>query len=194
MPSSPQPPGEGTSTSSKPPVVTAGSRAVLSIPAIGIRDLTTVFYKGSPDDAPGTKIQDTSRAAAPIGRRGGVGPGQIGNLIVTGHRTSAGGPFRRVPDLRSGDHVLVAFEGLVYDYEIVGSLWITFHDPASYALQVAAVPGHPGRRPTRAMITLSTCATPEDRAAGLYELDSLGNGPHRIDKIGVLVDVRVQDH
>lgn len=40
------------------------------------------------------------------------------------------------------------------------------------------------------MITLSTCATPEDRAAGNHWSDALGNLEHRIDKIGVLVAVR----
>jgi sortase A len=38
-----------------------------------------------------------------------------------------------------------------------------------------------------AMITLSTCATPEDHAAGNYWSDRFGNPEHRIDKIGVLV-------
>jgi sortase A len=40
------------------------------------------------------------------------------------------------------------------------------------------------------MITLSTCATPEDHAAGNYWADRFGNPEHRIDKIGVLTDVR----
>lgn len=170
--------------------MSVGDRARIFIPAIDLRPTTTVFYRGSPDDAPGTDIQDTGRLAASIGSKGGVGPGQIGNLIVTGHRTSARGPLRDLPALRRGDHVLVVFEGMVYDYRITGSLWVTFHDPDSYALQVAPVPGHPGRRPTKPMITLSTCATPEDRAAGLTEFDELGNPPHRIVRIGVLVDVR----
>jgi len=174
----------------EPPAVAVGDRATISIPAIGLYRRTTVFYRGSPDDRPGTEIQDTGKLAAPIGRRGGVGPGQVGNLIVAGHRTSADGPLRDLPELRRGDHVRVTYLGMVYDYKITGSLWITFHDPDSYALQVAPVPGHPGRTPTRPMVTLTTCATPEDRAAGDFELDELGNPPHRIDKIGVLVDVR----
>ena len=40
------------------------------------------------------------------------------------------------------------------------------------------------------MITLSTCATPEDHAAGNYWADELDNPEHRIDKIGVLERVR----
>jgi sortase A len=37
------------------------------------------------------------------------------------------------------------------------------------------------------MITLSTCATIEDHAAGNWWADRFGNPEHRIDKIGVLV-------
>jgi sortase A len=181
---------ESTPRTAEPPPVSAGDRGTISIPAIGLRKRTTVFYRGSPDDRPGTEIQNTGKLAAPIGAKGGVGPGQIGNLIVAGHRTSAGGPLRNLPELRRGDHALVTYQQMIYDYEIIGSLWITFHNPESYARQVAPVPGHPGRTPTRSMITLTTCATPEDRAAGDLDLDELGNPPHRIDKIGVLVDVR----
>jgi sortase A len=37
------------------------------------------------------------------------------------------------------------------------------------------------------MITLSTCATLEDHAAGNYWADRFDNPEHRIHKIGVLV-------
>jgi sortase A len=37
------------------------------------------------------------------------------------------------------------------------------------------------------MITLSTCSTLEDHAAGNWWADRFGNPEHRIDKIGVLV-------
>lgn len=40
------------------------------------------------------------------------------------------------------------------------------------------------------MITLSTCATPEDDAAGNFWRDEFGNPEHRIDKVGVLVAER----
>ena len=47
--------------------------------------------------------------------------------------------------------------------------------------------GKPGKTPTRGFITISTCATFEDHAAGNYWTDQFGNPEHRIDKIGVLV-------
>lgn len=40
------------------------------------------------------------------------------------------------------------------------------------------------------MITLSTCATPEDHADGNFWSDRFGNPEHRIDEIGVLVATR----
>ena len=40
------------------------------------------------------------------------------------------------------------------------------------------------------MITLSTCATAEDHAAGNYWADEFHNPEHRIDKIGVLRSLR----
>ncbi|WP_323182821.1 hypothetical protein [Streptomyces sp. NBC_00347] len=73
--------------------------AVLSIPAIGVSGLPVVPYRGSPDDSPGTRIQDLDMAASPHGPAGGVGPGDLGNYIVTGHRIVAGGPLRALPSL-----------------------------------------------------------------------------------------------
>jgi len=162
----------------------------LSIPSIGVRDLQVVAYVGRPDDPAGTEIEDGGLAASPRGAAGGVGPGVVGNFIVTGHRTSAGGPLRRLPQLRVGAHVLVRSGSSLYDFVVTGTLSVSFRSQSSQALQTAAVPGHPGRAATRAMITLSTCATLEDHAAGNYWRDGLGNPEHRIDRIGVLVAVR----
>jgi sortase A len=162
----------------------------LSIPAIGVRGLRVIGYAGTPDDRPGDRIQDTGRAASPRGPRGGVGPGEIGNYIVTAHRTEAGRPFGRLPSVRTGDHVLVTTGGVVHDYVITATMSVSFRSAASKAKQTAPVPGQPGVRATKPMITLSTCATPEDHAAGNYWADELGNPEHRIDKIGVLTATR----
>lgn len=176
-----------------PAVKRAGAtRISLSIPAIGIRNLRVIPYTGEADDGPGTRIQNRGLAATPRGPRGGVAPGEIGNFIVTAHRTSAGGPMRRLPELRHGQHVLVTSGGVVYDYVVTGTMTISFRSAHDRARQSAPVPGHPGRRATRPMITLSTCATPEDRAAGNLWKDKFGNLEHRIDKIGVLHAVRPQ--
>jgi sortase A len=167
------------------------SRALsLSIPSIGVRNLRIVMYVGWPDDLAGTRIEDRGMAASPTGSRGGVRPGQVGNFIVTAHRTSAGGPLRHLPELADGAHILVTSGSTVYDYVVMGTMSISFRSVSSLALQTAAVPGQPGQPATAAMITLSTCATLEDHAAGNYWADALGNPEHRIDKIGVLVAMR----
>src|SRR5215210_957999 len=94
----------------------------LSIPALRVDALRVVSYRGTADDRPGTRIQNRGLAATPRGPRGGVGPGEVGNMVVTAHRTTAGKPFGRLPSLRVGSHVLVESGGLVYDYRITSTL------------------------------------------------------------------------
>ncbi|GKQ40553.1 class E sortase [Streptomyces sp. A012304] len=164
--------------------------ADLDIPSIGVTDLRIVPYEGTTDDRAGTRIQDRGVAASPHGEQGGVGPGEIGNYLVTAHRLSAGGPLRELPAVDVGDTVLVTADGTVYEYRIVQTRTTSFRSARSLAEQRADVPGAPGKKPTQAMITLSTCATPEDNAAGNYWRDAQGNPEHRIDKIGVLSSTR----
>ncbi|MFD3541600.1 class E sortase [Streptomyces sp. NPDC058662] len=169
-----------------PQAVARIQEASLSIPAIGVSNLSVVPYPGSPDDAPGTRIQDRGAAASPYGPRGGVGPGQVGNYIVTAHRVSAGGPLWSLPALQAGESVFVTAGGVRYEYTVTATRTTSFRSPASMDAQRAAVPGSPGTAPTRAMITVSTCLTPEDDAAGNFWRDAQNNPEHRLDKIGVL--------
>lgn len=168
----------------------APRRAVLSVPGLGLQDFPVRPYRGTTDDAPGTAIQDAGDLASPYGRRGGVGPGGVGNYLVTGHRLSSTQPFLDLPSLGRGDRVTATAGGTDYVYEVRRTRETSFREPASLAAQRAGVPGRPGAEPTRAMITLSTCATPEDHAAGNYWSDEHGNPEHRIDKVGVLVASR----
>jgi sortase A len=162
-------------------------RALLTIPAIGVRDLPVLPYRGWTDDEPGTEIQNGGVAASPYGPRGGVGPGGVGNYQVTAHRLSSTRAFELLPDLRSGQRVLVDVGRTRYVYEVHRTRETSFRSARSLAEQRAAVPGRPEAAPTQAFITLSTCATPEDHAAGNWWADQFGNPEHRIDKIGVLV-------
>jgi sortase A len=161
--------------------------ARLAIPALDIHGLRVVPYRGWTDDAAGTAIQNRGLAASPHGPRGGVGPGGIGNYQVTAHRLSSTQAFEFLPRLRLGQKAVIETARWRYVYEIRSTRQTSFRSPQSLAEQRAAVPGHPGRTPTRAMITLSTCATVEDHAAGNYWADEFDNPEHRIDKIGVLV-------
>ena len=166
----------------------AARNARLTIPRIGIHQLPVIAYHGSTDDAPGTRIQNRGIAAASIGRpgKGGVGPGGIGNYLIAGHRTSHGGVFGRTPSLPKGAKILVDAGRWRYVYRVVRTRWVDFRSQHSLKLQRSAVPGHPGKKANRAWLTLSTCATPEDHAAGDFWTDRLGNPQHRIDKVAVL--------
>lgn len=161
--------------------------ARLTIPSIGIHRLPVVAYRGKTDDAPGTRIQDRGIAASSHGPEGGTGPGGIGNYQVAAHRSSHGSVFWRTPSLTKGDKVLVDAGRWRYVYSIIKTRWVSFRSAESLRAQRAEVPGKPGREATRGYITVSTCATPEDHAAGNFWTDELGNPEHRIDKIGVLV-------
>ena len=165
-------------------------RALLSIPALQVRDLLVVPYRGETDDTPGSAIQDRGHAASPFGPNGGVGPGGVGNYQVTAHRTSSTRAFEFLPDLTLGQKAYVESGGVRYVYRIVATRKTSFRSPQSLREQRAPVPGRPGVEPTKAMITLSTCLTPEDHAAGNWWSDEHGNPEHRVDKIGELVAVR----
>ncbi|MDE0778481.1 MAG: class E sortase [Nocardioides sp.] len=164
--------------------------ARLSIPELGIDDLEVRSYVGRTDDARGHAIQNTGIVASPTGPEGGTGPGGVGNYQVTGHRTSSSRIFEFLPKLERGDRVLVTAGRTTYVYRVRRTRITSFREPASLRAQRAEVPGRPGVRATRAMITLSTCRTPEDHAEGNYWSDEFDNPEHRIDKIGVLVRSR----
>jgi sortase A len=186
----PTPTPTPTPTRSPEPEPPEPRRSFVTIPALGLRHFPVVRYRGSPDDARGTALQDAGEMASPRGPRGGTGPGEVGNFIVTGHRLTGTAPLRYSPSLRRGDRIRVRSGPTVYVYEVRRTRWTSFRQPTSLRAQRAAVPGVPGEAATRPMITLSTCATLEDHAAGNYWADQFDNPEHRIDKIGVLVATR----
>lgn len=59
-------------------------------------------------------------------------PGQAGNVVVAGHRTTRTKPFRHLDSLAVGDQVIFTMEGSRWVYKVTGSevvpdtaLWIT---------------------------------------------------------------------
>ena len=73
-------------TPSVAPDIREPRRSFLTIPRLGLRDYPVIRYRGSPDDAEGTRLQNDGSLASPRGPAGGGAPGEIGNYIVTGHR------------------------------------------------------------------------------------------------------------
>ena len=181
-------------TQQRPPKLLASDgkprESRLTVPALHIKNLRVKPYRGSPDDARGTRIQNRGIAASPYGPDGGVGPGGVGNHIITAHRTSSTRAFAALPKLRNGARVHLIAGGYRYTYRIVTTHQTSFRSAKSLAKQSAPVPRRPGVSPTKAMITLSTCRTPEDHAEGNYWSDEFGNPEHRIDKIGELIAIR----
>jgi sortase A len=80
-------------------------------------------------------------------------PGAVGNFAVAGHRATNGQPFANLDRMRPGDLVVAETQQRWFTYvidrtKIVSptSLWVL--DP---------VPGHPNEKPTKALLTLTTC-------------------------------------
>lgn len=48
-------------------------------------------------------------------------PGQLGNMVIGGHRTSGMRPFYDIQKLRKGDRILVTRGGTVYTYVVNGT-------------------------------------------------------------------------
>ena len=80
-------------------------------------------------------------------------PGQIGNLVFSGHRTTYGAPFGDLGELHTGDALIVETADTWFTYRVTGSEVVLPN-----ALQVTLpVPDSPGAVPTQAVITLTTC-------------------------------------
>lgn len=82
-----------------------------------------------------------------------VMPGQVGNSAIAGHRTTHGAPFFRIADLHTGDPIEVRVAGRTYTYRVT-STEIVQPDRVDV---VAPVPDQPGARPTRRLLTLTSC-------------------------------------
>ena len=171
----------------------ARCEVVVTIPALDVRERLR-YHPGSPDDGPGTRIQNRGDLASPLGPDGGVRAGEVGNFFIAGHRTTAGGPLKHLRQLRPGDVVTVrtrcgADTATTHVYEVTRkSRYIDFFTRKGRALQIAPVPFAPGVEPTQPMITLSTCATQEDNARGDRRRDRYGNPPGRWVVVGQLVE------
>jgi hypothetical protein len=83
--------------------------ALLSIPAIGVRDLVV--------------LEDTTSAVTRDGpghTRSSAMPGQVGWSQILGRRWAYGAPFRDLPDLLVGDDILVTTGQGAHRYEVTG--------------------------------------------------------------------------
>ncbi len=101
-------------------------------------------------------------------------PGQLGNFAVAAHDITAGNPFLHLGDLQPGNVIVITTKCAVYKYRVQAKHVVRYTDVAV----LDAVPGHPGARPHKQLITLITC-TPV----------TLAFTPYRIIVSGYLVSV-----
>lgn len=117
--------------------------AVLRIPRLG-RDYAKVVVEG-------VGVPDLKRG--PGHYPGTALPGQVGNVVLSGHRTTYGAPFNRLGELRPGDAVVLETATSWFTYRMVARQIVAPTD-----VQVLLpVPGRPGVPPTQRLLTLTTC-------------------------------------
>ena len=124
--------------------------AMLLIPRLGrdyhyavVEGVDTEHLKKGPGHYPGTAL-----------------PGQIGNFVVSGHRTTYLAPFKRIDELKRDDEIIVDAPEARYTYRVTSQEVV---EPDEVDV-LSPVPGKPDSKPGRAFITLSTC-NPEYSAA-----------------------------
>lgn len=117
--------------------------AVLRVPRFGL-DYHKVVVEGvrvsdlkkGPGHYPGTQL-----------------PGQLGNFVVSGHRTTYGAPFHRIDELRNGDALVVETRDSYFTYRVFRQEIV-----APTAIEVTwPVPRQADATPTEALITLTSC-------------------------------------
>ena len=80
-------------------------------------------------------------------------PGELGNLVLSGHRTTYGAPFADLDRLVPGDAVVVETRDTWYTYRVTGTQIVS---PRAVEVTLP-VPGQPGVEPTQSVLTLTTC-------------------------------------
>ena len=104
-------------------------------------------------------------------------PGQIGNFAIAGHRVTHGQPFSRLMELNPGDKVEVETRQAIYTYVLdEPPRKLTVSDTDTWVID--PVPGQPDAKPSRALLTLTTCQDlfhSPDRSIGFGHLESTQN-------------------
>lgn len=104
------------------------------------------------------RILDTGAA---VHYTGTAGPGDIGNFSVSAHRRSYGDNFLFLPDLVVGDWVLFESAEYWYVYRVIGSEIVTPYEMHVVNPDPFSPVNEDGtQNPTRRLITLTTCTTP----------------------------------
>ena len=117
--------------------------AILHVPALEDYDPWVVVegtsveaLKNGPGHIPGTAV-----------------PGELGNVVLSGHRTTYGAPFERFGDLEPGHEVVLETRDGWFTYTVQDKTIV-----APTATEVTLpVPGDPTATPVDRLLTLTTC-------------------------------------
>jgi sortase A len=80
-------------------------------------------------------------------------PGQIGNVVISAHRTTYGHSFNQLDELQNGDPVTIQVRNVTYTYRVIRTQIV---DPSDTAV-ILPVPGEFGVKPTQRLLTMTTC-------------------------------------
>lgn len=150
--------------------------AKMYVPAFG-RDFVFTVLEGT---------DEGTLAAGPGHYQGTASPGQLGNFAVAGHRVGKGSPFNSLDLLSSCEQIVIETADRWYVYRVLplqgeAATWAAekkaqprcrgvepLDSPygnvmgkaivlPSQVEVIASVPGQPGKKPPKALITLTTC-------------------------------------
>lgn len=120
---------------------------------------------------------DPATLARGVGRDTDSGqPGEIGNLVLSGHRVTHGEPFRKFLELRAGDEVIVETRTHIHTYVLRqdgDQIRVPF--TTSWPLWPVPDPDAAGEEATDPVITLVTCSElfhTDDRNVVVGDLES----------------------
>lgn len=120
--------------------------AVLRIPRLG-----EGWNAEPPIVVEGTSVADLKKGPGRMVET--ARPGEVGNTVFSGHRTTYGAPFADLDRLQPGDAVVVETRDRWLTYRVTGSEIVS---PTSVEVALP-VPHQPGVAPTEALLTLTTC-------------------------------------
>lgn len=123
--------------------------AVLRIPRIGMDG--DVSPHGARVVVEGVSHEDLKKGPGHIPTT--ALPGAVGNMVISGHRTTYGAPFNRVDELRAGDAIVLETRDMWFTYRVTSEQVVA---PSAYEVTYP-VPGHLGAVPTKRLLTLTTC-------------------------------------
>jgi sortase A len=136
--------GTGPGTPATPPAFNPGQGfALLHIPRLGNGWVRPIVQ--------GVTLDDLKKGVGHYPETSA--PGQIGNFAVAGHRATNGQPFASLDLLRPGDPVVVETADSWYVYQVDRTRIVA----PTHVSVLLPVPDQPGVKPTKAIITLTTC-------------------------------------